>query len=128
MSNKTERELLADFEKAADESNVAFQNSPDGMNYEEYMEYMEPFTNKIEQTSRLYRMVKTPIFTELDNNGSVMTLNDFIINVKHGGFIDYDGFGRYVKDGQESDIDIYPSDVDGGYLRVDFDTIVWYNR
>jgi hypothetical protein len=66
--------------------------------------------------------------SELPDYGDVMTLEHFIENVKDGGFIDYDGFGNYVKDGKMSNIEIYPSDVKHNMIRKDFDTIIWFNR
>ena len=65
---------------------------------------------------------------ELPEYGDVMSLEDFKENVEAGWFSDYDGFGRYVLDGKETDIDIYPSDIMEGNIREEFDTIIWYNR
>ena len=74
------------------------------------------------------RMERKPTFTAIPDYGDVMTLKDFIDNVKSGGFIDYDGSGNYVKDDKMSDIQIFPSDVKKGNIRKDFDKIVWFNR
>ncbi len=49
--------------------------------------------------------------SELSDYGDVMPLKDFIRNVESGGFIDYDGYGYYVKDNKETNIMIRPSDV-----------------
>jgi len=57
-----------------------------------------------------------------------MPLDKFIDFVKEGGFIDYDGFGNYVKNNEISDIEIYPSDLKYHSIRKDFDTIIWFNR
>jgi hypothetical protein len=57
-----------------------------------------------------------------------MSLKNFISNVKSGGFIDYDGFGRYVRNNEESDITILPSDIKHKSIRKDFDTIIWFNK
>ena len=70
-----------------------------------------------------------PVFeNEIPDYGDVMPLKEFIECCKSGGFIDYDGSGSYVKDGKESNISIYPSDVKFNSIRTDFDTIIWYNR
>jgi len=74
------------------------------------------------------RMTKEPKLSELSTYGHRMTLADFAETCKDGGFIDSDGFGKYVKDGQETDIEIYPSDVKNGNLREDMDTIIWFNK
>ena len=128
MNKKTEEKLLAEYEKALNESDELFQNAPNGMDYDEFETYMEEINMKNNQISREYRFIKTPVFRKLSDFGDVMELKEFIINVKCGCFIDYDGFGYYVKVNQESDIEIYPSDVDSGYIRSDFDTIIWFNR
>jgi len=88
----------------------------------------QPELGQLTKLETKLRMEKTPEFSKLSDFGSVMTLADFIENVKCGGFIDYDGYGHYVKDGKESDIEIYPSDVKKGNIRKDFDTIIWFNR
>lgn len=66
--------------------------------------------------------------SELSDYGDVMSLESFIECVKDGGFIDYDGFGYYVKDGKESNVMIIPSDVKRKRIRTDFDTVIWFNR
>lgn len=123
-----EEKLLEELEQARDESQERFNTIPDGLSYPEYMAYMELSNKKLSEVSRRYRMVKTPTYSELPTFGHVMSLEDFIDNVDCGGFIDYDGYGNYVKDGKTTDIDIHPSDVKHGAIRKDFDTIVWYNR
>mgnify|MGYP000856000623 CR=1 FL=1 len=60
--------------------------------------------------------------------GDVLSLTDFIDNCKSGGFIDYDGYGYYMKDGKVTDIEIYPSDINKGFIRKDMDGVLWLNR
>ena len=43
--------------------------------------------------------------------GDHMTLREFIDNVESGGFIGYDGFGKYATATEMSDTIVYPSDV-----------------
>ena len=81
----------------------------------------------IQKLSKEYRLIKPYELKEL-SGGDVMSLQHFIDCCESGGFIDYDGYGYYVKDGKESDIYIYPSDVKAGKVRKDFDTVVWFNR
>ena len=81
--------------------------------------------NKIERKIRLIRPYE---LSELPKYGDLMPLEDFISCVKMGGFIDYDGFGNYVKDGMISDIEIIPSDVLNNSVRTDFNEIIWFNR
>lgn len=123
-----EERLLEELETAGDESQEAFNNCPPDLSFEEFHNYMSHYNRKCSEISRKLRMIKTPTYSELSTFGHVMSLEDFIDNVKCGGFIDYDGFGNYVKDGKESNIEIHPSDVKHDAIRTDFDTIVWYNR
>ena len=96
--------------------------------YPEYVKYNEPERSQIRLLSREQRMIQPIELSELSNFGTVMSLEEFIDNVKGGGFINYDGFGIYVKDGQETGIEIYPSDVKNLCIREGFDTIIWFNR
>lgn len=96
--------------------------------YEEYEEYMSPEYKKRAQLGREKRMLMSYELKELPKYGTVMSLDDFISYAESGFFIDYDGSGNYVKDGQMSNISIYPSDVKNKSIRKDFDTIIWFNR
>ena len=96
--------------------------------YNEYCEFFKKERDEISKLDRERRLIMIPALSELDNNGHVMTIKNFIATVKMGGFVDYDGFGRYVKDNQESDIEIYPSDVKYKSIRTDFDKIIWFNK
>ena len=96
--------------------------------YEQYCKNREPEVSKIGKLDRERRMIQPYILSELPNYGAVMSLEEFVDCCKGGGFIDYDGSGNYVKDNQETDIEIYPSDVKYNSIRNDFDTIIWYNR
>lgn len=125
--NEEER-LLKELEKARDESQEAFEKCPPDLSFEEFHNYMSQSNRKVSEASRKYRMVQTPKYSDIPKYGDVMSLKHFIENVKDGSFIDYDGYGNYVKDGMESDIEIYPSDVKHNAIRKDFDTIVWYNK
>ncbi len=94
-----------------------------------YMEKREPYTKKINELDRERRLIMPAVISgEVEKGDHVMSLKEFISCCKYGGFIDYDGFGRYVKEGKEYDIEIYPSDVKHNSIRTDFDTIVWFNR
>lgn len=94
----------------------------------EYEAAIKPITSKMNKLDRERRLTMEPKFEELSDFGSLMSLKDFIENCKDGSFIDYDGSGRYVKDGKESNISIYPSDVKNKSIRTDFDQIIWFNR
>ena len=97
--------------------------------YDAWMRHVQKEMNEIAKLDRERRLIMpyelTPIPTK---HCHVMTLKDFVKTVKYGGFIDSDGSGNYARDGQESDVSIYPSDVEFRSLRTDFDMVVWYNK
>lgn len=96
--------------------------------YNNYLKLSNPERKKISSLDREKRLLIIPEFSDLSNFGDVMSLKEFIECVNCGDFIDYDGFGLYIKDNQESNIEIYPSDVKNNSIRKDFDTIIWFNR
>jgi len=113
-------------EKLSDKNDkYDFQSSP---SIEHWQKHQQPEASQIGRIGREIRMLLTPEFHDLPDFGDVMSLKDFKANVACGGFIDYDGYGHYIKDGKESNIEIYPSDIRHGSIRDDFDTIIWYNR
>lgn len=120
--------LKNELDLAYQEDRDRYDNAPIDMDFNQLMEYMSETSTKISVLDRKLRLIDIPIFEELSDYGDVIYLSEFIENVNSGGFIDYDGFGRYVKDGKESNITIYPSDVKHKMIRKDFDTIIWFNR
>lgn len=105
-----------------------WSRSNDYPTYPLFEKALEPYTSQIDAYDRELRMLIPVEFDELPDYGTVMSLKEFIECVKSGGFIDYDGYGSYVKDGKESNITIHPSDIAYGVIREGFDTIIWYNR
>jgi hypothetical protein len=99
-----------------------------GRPYEDYQKERKPFSQKYNELDAEKRQIMPYELSELYDFGDVMSLKHFIENVKDGGFINYDGFGNYVKDGKQSNIEVYPSDVRRNRIRTDFDTIIWFNR
>ena len=96
--------------------------------WEEFVKYAEPEIKQMAELSRQKRMMMPYKMKEIPDYGDVMSLEDFLGCVKEGGFIDYDGYGHYAKDGMMSDVCIFPSDVKHGSIRKEFDTVVWFNR
>ena len=78
--------------------------------------------------SRKLRLHKELTFESLDSNGDHMLMGDFIEDAISGGFIDYDGFGFYATEAQQTNGLIYPSDVVMGEFKREFTHIKWYNR
>ena len=60
--------------------------------------------------------------------GHLFTIDEFKSCCKAGGFIESDGEGYYVKDGQEYDIPARPLFFARDYIRVDFTHVMWYNK
>ena len=116
---------INEIHKIIEEKDKIWDNSKP---WDEYKEFLKPENKKISKLSREKRMIMPYTLSSLPTYGDVMSLEDFIENVEYGGFIDYDGSGNYVKDGMETDIPIYPSDVEHKSIRKEFDTIIWFNR
>lgn len=125
---KTEKELELELEIAREKDSDAFNDAPPGMDFKEFQEWMKPTSLELSRISRELRMIKTPTFDFIPDYGQVMTLKDFVNNVNDGGFIDYDGYGKYCRDGMMSNIEIYPGDIKHNKIRTDFDKIIWFNR
>jgi hypothetical protein len=88
-----------------------------------------PFQAKLRALDRELRMIiPYELMNEIVDDDDVMSLKEFIHAVKLGFFIDYDGYGRYVKDGKKTNIEILPSDVKYRAIRKEFNTIVWFNK
>ena len=81
-----------ELEQAHDEYDEHFRKAPRDpiMNFQELDEYMKPYSEKCSRLSRELRMKMEPEFEEIPDYGDVFTLEDFLDNVKCGGFIDYD--------------------------------------
>jgi hypothetical protein len=122
------KEIEKEIEELNDEINKKDTSWDFSKTYDEYWEFVKPENEKIAKLDREKRMITPYILSDLSDYGDVMPLKEFIENVKNGCFIDYDGHGRYVKDGKETNIVIRPSDVNYNSIRNEFDTIVWYNR
>lgn len=96
--------------------------------FDEYKDYIKPYTSKMNELSRNIRMLKEYKLEDIPSYGDVMKLDDFVECVQDGVFIDYDGSGNYIKDGKMTNISIYPSDIKYGAIRKEFVTIIWFNR
>ena len=70
-----------------------------------------------------------PKLRPFDVIGDLMTVDEWLENVKSGLFIDYDGFGDLAAAAGQSSCQICPSDVDKGAKIPAWAThVVWYNR
>jgi hypothetical protein len=97
--------------------------------YEDFEIALAPFQAKLRALDREFRMIlPCEVRRELNKNDHVLTINEFIEQVKQGYFIDYDGYGCYVKDNKVTNIEILPSDIKYNAIRKEFNTIVWFNK
>ena len=125
---ETLEQLEKEFEIAEKAAADAFRNLPGGLDFNQLEKALEPTHERVAVLGRKIRMIKPYTLKPLPDYGDVMSLEEFIDCCKSGGFIDYDGHGSYVKDGQRTDITVYPSDVEHGAIRKEFDKIIWFNR
>jgi len=98
-------------------------------NFQEYENALDPYWYallKLEQQEKL--LIEDYTLEDIPFYGDVMSLEDFVQNVKSGGFIDYDGIGKYISGDKMTSIQINPSDVKANMYRKDFDKIVWFNK
>lgn len=127
MENKI-KNLKEKLEKAEKEYDEVFSKLPPNLDWDEFNARLRPYDNKITKLNRELALIKIPNFTKIPNYGDRMTIKSFIQRVKNGVFINYDGFGKYVRDDKMSDIIIRPSDVLSKQIREDFDEIIWFNQ
>lgn len=98
------------------------------LSYHDYEIVVKPFRDRYNKLDMDFRVLTKPEMEPIPKYGRHMKLNMFISNVMSGGFIDYDGSGRYATETEISDIQIYPSDIRNGIYRKDFKYIVWFNK
>ncbi len=98
-------------------------------NYDEFEITIAPFQAKIRALDRELRMIlPCKLMDDITVDDDVMSIKEFIHAVKSGLFIDFDGYGRYVKNGKKTNIQILPSDIKYKAIRKEFDTIVWFSK
>lgn len=61
-------------------------------------------------------------------NGEVMEAERFYWRCRNGLFMDHDGFGHYMYEGEETDLEALPSVILHKNVVRGFDGIVWYNK
>jgi hypothetical protein len=123
---QTIEKLQAEYDKLSKKHHKRLMASPDGMDFHEFQNYMAVTADKLETLSQDIRMLQVPKMKPITD--SAMTMAVFLDYVKSGSLIDYDGFGRYATETEESDIMIFPSDVKAGKIRKDFTHVCWYNK
>ena len=122
-------EIQAEIRKQEKLLSAAIKKSDKYPTYEEFEIVIAPFQAKLRTLDRELRMLlPCELIDDVKTDDDVMSIGEFINAVKSGLFIDYDGYGRYVKDGKKTNIQILPSDIKYRAIRKEFDTIVWFNK
>lgn len=70
-------------------------------------------------------MIKTAPIPE--RSGELMSLQDFVESCLMHAFIDYDGYGYYVRDGMMHNF-VLPSHIMKGNVDISFSEVIWFNR
>lgn len=96
--------------------------------WEEYSKTVEKFFTEYYKLKSEYDLVREPIMSDLSEHGSLFSIEEFTEYCITGGFIDYDGFGLYANNKQQSDISVKPSKFIRNATRKDFTHIMWFNR
>ena len=96
--------------------------------WEEYVELTKVEDEEAIKLDRKIRLIRPYKLEDIPDYGTIMTLNEFKNNVRNGGFVDYDGHGKYIDGDKMTDINIYPSDVKHKSLRHKLNKIIWFNR
>jgi len=119
-------ELLED---AIEQKMDSFDPDVHGHTFQDFHDFREPEQSELSALYRIRRFHQVPQFEPMDDIGDVFSIEEFEAMCEAGGFIDYDGYGNYCKDGKMSDVMVKPSDIKHGIFRKDeFDSVIWYNR
>lgn len=96
---------------------------------EQFPESMKQMVKEMRQLDHEIQQEEDDIFEPIPESGDVMSFEDFKKSVETGGFIDYDGYGHYGKNGQMvSNKCIRPSNIKENQVLEGYDTIIWFNR
>ena len=130
LNQKTEAQLKKDLNEASSLANKHWQEIPGGLDFAQYEAKVEEIYKDVNRLSSEYRLIQTPKLKEAGEFEleCLMTFEEFKDCCESGGFIDYDGSGRYGNATHESNIPIYPSDIMSGEFRNDFTHVYWYNK
>lgn len=101
-----------------------------GTYWKRILDEIEPEQIQLDLLYKQRSLIKPPVLTPLPKKriGHLYSLEEFIEMRNDGDFIDYDGFGRYATDKEESDVEVMPSYIKDGFIRKDFSNVIWYNR
>ena len=125
---RTFEQIEVDLDNAVRAYDKKFNEPNDGRSWDDFLRYAKKEIDDLNRLSREKRMMMPYELDDIPDFADVMPIKQFIECVKEGLFIDYDGSGNYVLNGKETNITIYPSDVEHGAIRWEFDSVAWYNR
>ncbi len=127
----TEQELKEQLEKAEYIADEKRKNIKTDLSFFEYQRQVNEIYKEVNELSSKYRMIQTPVMEESDDHDRqecLMTFEEFKQCCEDGGFIDYDGYGKYGTLTHISKITVFASDITSGKFRTDFTNIYWYNK
>jgi hypothetical protein len=121
--------ITADYKRASATFDAEATEAFDAPTLEQYMARHARAYKKYEPFKLAYNAIREPEYCDLSTYGNHYTLKDFVENCLSGGFIDYDGHGRYATATQETNIGIVPSDVtDNVYIKDKYTHVMWFNK
>jgi hypothetical protein len=129
--NKEERIKLLDkqIEELSKRLDYELNKPTKNESFERFSSRIDPLQNERARLQSERRMLTDDYtLSPLSEYGNVMKLKDFANACKDQMFMDYDGYGYYVKDDQETNLMIIPSDVTSGKYRKEFENIIWFNK
>ena len=91
-------------------------------------------TNCIAEAEKLEELILTPLPQPIEIDGDMvpgvdlMSVADFVEQVKAGAFNNYDGTGYYANDTHESRLLAIPSEIAKGKISTKFTHVAWYNK
>lgn len=123
------KEACDKYDEAEKEFDRIHKNDKEFPLYPVFKEYMKPYATEAKKYRVMMISIQPYTLSPLDDIGDYMTLEQFRENCEYGEFIDYDGFGYLCIGEQQTNIEIYPSDVIKANADVSkFDGVMWYNK
>lgn len=120
--------LIQKLRKARDQYLAENVNFLEPNSFEKLRELEAPYSKALGKLSRTRRVLIEPVMEELSDYGELYSFEIFKAFCKTGGFIDYDGYGKYSDGEKMSNISIFPSDIRHKHHRKDFSHVIWFNR
>ena len=109
-----------------DKENECLKN---GLSWDAACEKLKPIAIELYFIDKYMRVKKDPSMAFGRKwKGSLITIEKFQEMAKNGQINDSDNLGYYATEKGQSDIEIYPSDVEAGIMRDDFYYVRLYKK